>query len=151
MFRSINRKPGAVPADLSEISRSAVSQVYEGYRCSAIRTRFTSNEDKCGSPTFHLWPFSLCPLPTFFFLSRFRFLSLTLSFTFSFFRSLEMPNSEFDSYCDRSHDRSLFKTQSLLKYIYYIYNWWFSYKYSTAVNEISLKGVNCNDFARTAN
>lgn len=54
MFRSINRKPGAVPADLSEISRSAVSQVYEGYRCSAIRTRFAPNEDKCGSPTFHL-------------------------------------------------------------------------------------------------
>lgn len=52
-FRSINRKPSAIPADLSEISRS-VSQVYEGYRCSAIRTRFASNEDKCVLPTFHL-------------------------------------------------------------------------------------------------
>lgn len=53
MFRSINRNPGAIRADLSEISRS-VSQVYEGYRCSAIRTRFVSNEDKCVLPTFHL-------------------------------------------------------------------------------------------------
>lgn len=58
MFRSINRNPGAIRADLSEISRS-VSQVYEGYRCSAIRTRFASNEDKCILPTFHLWPFLL--------------------------------------------------------------------------------------------
>jgi len=28
-----------------------------GYRCSAIRTRFARNEDKCVLPTFHLWPF----------------------------------------------------------------------------------------------
>jgi len=62
MFRSINRNPGAIRADLSEISRF-LSQVYEGYRCSAIRTRFASNKDKCVLPTFHLWSFS--PLPEF--------------------------------------------------------------------------------------
>lgn len=37
--RSIE-KPDAIPADLSEISRST-SQVHQGYRCSVIRIRFT--------------------------------------------------------------------------------------------------------------
>jgi len=55
----VRSNPGAIRADLSEISRF-VSQVYEGYRCSAIRTRFASNEDKCHVlPIFHLWPFLL--------------------------------------------------------------------------------------------
>lgn len=57
MFRSINRNPGTIRADLSEISRF-LSQVCEGYRCSAIRTRFASNKDKCVLSTFHLWSFS---------------------------------------------------------------------------------------------
>lgn len=61
--RSIE-KPDAIPADLSEISRST-SQVHQGYRCSVIRIRFTWNEDKCVSsvwrehaPSFPLFPFS---------------------------------------------------------------------------------------------
>lgn len=57
MLRSINRNRGAIRGDLSEISRF-LSQVYEGYRCSAIRTRFaflSPNEDKCVLPTFHLY------------------------------------------------------------------------------------------------